>query len=132
MNSIGNINLTCIQVDDENAVYPECGGFPVVGWCKDEWSSYSENCELGLTALENFNFELHPNPATEKLYINSANTTTNLKIQILNIEGKLLSTQKFESTSQTSIDISQLNGGLYFLTIEDQNGNTTAKKFIKQ
>ncbi|MGB3342583.1 MAG: hypothetical protein WBA61_01595, partial [Aequorivita sp.] len=40
MVSWANPDLLCIQVDDENASRPECDGFPVEGWCKDEWTSY--------------------------------------------------------------------------------------------
>jgi hypothetical protein len=132
MISTGNVGLTCIQVDDENAIHPECQGFPLVGWCKDGWTSYSEDCSLGVTDIENFNFNLYPNPAKNKLFLTSKNTTENLTLKIFNLEGKLLSRQKVELQNQTFIDVSNLTSGIYFLNIEDENGNTTFKKFLKQ
>ncbi|UCA57711.1 T9SS type A sorting domain-containing protein [Aequorivita iocasae] len=48
------------------------------------------------------------------------------------MEGKLLSVQNVTLENQTSIDVSNLTSGIYFLNIEDENGNTTTKKFIKQ
>jgi hypothetical protein len=77
-------------------------------------------------------FFIHPNPVKSQLFLSSTNTTGNLKVKIFNIEGKLLSAQRLEIENQTSIDVSQLVSGIYFLNIEDENGNTTIKKFIKQ
>ena len=132
MISTGNVSLTCIQVDDENATRPDCQGFPLEGWCKDSWTSYSEDCRLGITELKNLNLNLYPNPAQNELFITAQNTTENLKIKIFNIEGKLLSAQSITLQDQKAIDVSQLLNGIYFLNIEDENGNTTIKKFIKQ
>lgn len=132
MISTGNVGLTCIQVDDENAIHPECQGFPLVGWCKDGWTSYSEDCSLGVTDLENFNFNLYPNPAKNKLFLTSKNTTGNLTIEIFNIAGKLLSTQNVVIEKQTGIDVSQLASGIYFLRIEYGKRKTAIKKFVKE
>lgn len=77
-------------------------------------------------------FTIYPNPAKNELFLNSKSSNPNLKIKIVNIEGKLLSAQNTMLENQTSIDVSQLVSGIYFLNIEDENGNTTIKKFIKQ
>ncbi|SRX72318.1 T9SS type A sorting domain-containing protein [Aequorivita antarctica] len=132
MFSTGNVSLMCIQVDDENAIYPECEGFPLEGWCKDDWSSYSEDCSLSLTDLKRANFSLYPNPAKDKLFLSATNPTENLKVKIFNIEGKLLSTKNGKLENQIFIDVSNLSSGMYFINIEDENGNTVVKKFIKE
>ncbi|MCZ4317843.1 T9SS type A sorting domain-containing protein [Aequorivita viscosa] len=77
-------------------------------------------------------FSIHPNPAKNELFLTSKNTTENLKIKIFNIEGKLLSTQNITLQDQKAIEVSQLVSGIYFLNIEDENGNTTIKKFVKE
>lgn len=77
-------------------------------------------------------FAILPNPAKNELFLTSKYTSGTLTLKIFNIEGKLLSTQTLEIANQTSIDVSQLVSGIYFLNIEDENGNTTTKKFIKQ
>lgn len=77
-------------------------------------------------------FSIHPNPAKNELFITSKNTTQNLKVKIFNIEGKLLYTQNLEIENQNSFDVSSLTSGIYFLNIEDENGNSTIKKFIKE
>ncbi len=77
-------------------------------------------------------FTLFPNPAKNELFLNSKNTTGNLKLKIFNIEGKLLSTQTVAIQDQTSIDVSNLSSGMYFLNIEDENGSKAIKRFLKE
>mgnify|MGYP002713016816 FL=1 len=77
-------------------------------------------------------FAIIPNPAKNELFLTSKYTSGTLTLKIFNIEGKLLSTQTLEVANKTSIDVSQLMSGIYFLNIEDENGNSTIKKFIKQ
>jgi type IX secretion system substrate protein len=77
-------------------------------------------------------FAILPNPAKNELFLTSKYTSGTLTLKIFNLEGKLLSNQTLEVANQTSIDVSSLTSGIYFLNIEDENGNTTIKKFIKQ
>ncbi|MGB3344389.1 MAG: T9SS type A sorting domain-containing protein, partial [Aequorivita sp.] len=62
----------------------------------------------------------------------SAAEMGHLTIKILNIEGRLLSTEDLEFEKQASLDVSGLSKGVYFLNIEEENGNTSIKKFIKK
>ena len=77
-------------------------------------------------------FQLYPNPAKEILILSATNTTGNLKVTVYNIEGKLLDTQNLEFETQTSIDVSNLKSGIYFLNIEDGNGRVEMRRFIKE
>ncbi len=77
-------------------------------------------------------FQVYPNPAKNKLILTSTNKEGKLKIRIFNIEGRLLDTQNLELENQTSIDISGLMNGTYFLNIENENGNSEVKKFLKE
>src|SRR5690606_18949686 len=91
MVSWANPDLLCIQVDDENASRPECDGFPVEGWCKDEWTSYSEDCKLGVDDKENLGFKLYPNPVKDIMILESDVKIINPAIKIFSLEGRLLS-----------------------------------------
>ena len=76
---------------------------------------------------------IYPNPVKNNLIIKSSKSNTgNLAIKIFNIEGKLLSTQNSEFEKQVSIDVSSLSIGIYFLNIEDENGKTHVKTFLKE
>ncbi|MCZ4317919.1 T9SS type A sorting domain-containing protein [Aequorivita viscosa] len=82
--------------------------------------------------FHNSQFAIHPNPAKNELFITPKNITQNLTLKIFNIEGKLLSSQNINLQAQSTIAISQLLSGLYFLKIEDEIGNTIIKKFVKE
>ncbi|MCG2417624.1 T9SS type A sorting domain-containing protein [Aequorivita sp. F47161] len=118
----------CFMVDDVDAA--QNNQFPYSEW--DVMAIYSEDCTAGLNDNSSSIFTIHPNPAKNELFITAQNTTGNLKIKIFNIEGKLLSTHNLEVANQTSIDVSSLTSGICFLNIEDENGNTTIKKFVME
>ncbi len=122
--------LNCVTVDDEEAATNNEP--PYDTWYIAAVFNYSEDCTLGISSQEDTLFSIYPNPAQNELFITSKNTLGNLSLKIFNIEGKLLSTQTLEVVKQTSIDVSQLKSGIYFLNIEDENGNITIKKFIKE
>jgi type IX secretion system substrate protein len=118
----------CFMVDD--VVAAQNNQFPYSEW--EALVTYSEDCTAGLNDNKVATYSIHPNPAKNELFITAQNTTQNLKIKIFNIEGKLVSTQNITLPDQKAIDVSQLVSGIYFLNIEEENGNTTTKKFIKQ
>ena len=122
--------LDCVKVDDELAA--NNNEPPYNGWYLAANFVYSEDCILGVSENNSSTYSIHPNPAKNELFITAQNTTQNLKIKIFNIEGKFLAKQTLEAANKTSIDVSKLVSGIYFLYIEDENGNTTTKKFIKQ
>lgn len=88
---------------------------------------------LGTTSpvLFESKFYLYPNPSNQWLNIGNENPTQTLKlVEILSINGKLLTQQK-TLTSDNQIDISTLPKGIYLCKIT--SGNTTQTlKFIKQ
>jgi Secretion system C-terminal sorting domain len=118
----------CLMVDD--VVAAQNNQFPYSEW--NVMAIYSEDCTAGLSDNKAATYSIHPNPAKSELFIAVQNTTENLKIKIFNIEGKLLSTQNVTLQDQKAIDVSQLVSGIYFLNIEDENGNTAVKKFLKE
>jgi len=75
---------------------------------------------------------IYPNPASDKISINTANIISGIsKFQIFNLLGEVIYSVSKESSKTTSIDISQLENGLYFIKVEN-NGSFVSKKFIKK
>jgi len=85
------------------------------------------NC-LGINEAENKELiSIFPNPATDELTIETQLTS---EIEISNLEGQVV--KKFEvNDGKLSIDISDLNSGIYIIRVQTDKGITT-KKFIKQ
>lgn len=134
MISEGNANLRCIQVDDETATYPECSEFlPIEGWCIDPWTSYSEDCSLGIENMELAGLTVYPNPVTTVLIVTSPDTISrNFKAEIFTMDGKTVLSKILSFEKQASIDVSNLSSGIYFLNIENGKGRVEVKKFIKE
>ena len=76
---------------------------------------------------------LYPNPATEKLNLESLEQNNKIEsIEIIDITGKQIKMISYEDLSQTqSIDIADLQSGLYVLIINSDKSRVT-KKFVKQ
>lgn len=70
------------------------------------------------------NINIYPNPANDKLHIETDENV--YEINIYNINGQRVN----KSTSQRVIDVAGLKSGIYFIKIETDNGNIV-RKFIK-
>ena len=121
-----NPNLNCITVDDiDYANNQNCNDND---WCKDDWTGYnediSEDCILDITELVYTEIQFYPNPVKDII-----NITSEIPFDILNIYN--LQGQLINETKNNQIDVSQLNKGLYFVSIII-DGKNIVKKFIKE
>lgn len=81
--------------------------------------------------LENENLynlvTIYPNPTSDELTIETSHQAT---IQILNIQGQLI--KAIDATdSKTSVDVSELSSGMYFVEVKTENG-VVVRKFVKE
>ncbi|MEI6594583.1 MAG: T9SS type A sorting domain-containing protein [Bacteroidota bacterium] len=74
-------------------------------------------------------FEVYPNPTSSIINMVMKGNVKNATINIFDITGKNISTSSFINQSETSIDVSNFNKGIYFITL-DADGIKTSKKFI--
>ncbi len=71
---------------------------------------------------------IYPNPASSRLYI--SHDVKIDRVEIYNITGsRVLSLNNFTSDA---IDISDLNAGLYIISVLDVNNNNIVRKFVKE
>ncbi len=79
------------------------------------------------------NLNVYPNPATEKLYVESElDRATDVEIKIFSIEGRRIMSQQFFRNSGTfflPVDISKMAEGLYFLHLW-QGDKLEMRKFV--
>ncbi|MDR0828643.1 MAG: T9SS type A sorting domain-containing protein [Prevotellaceae bacterium] len=75
--------------------------------------------------VEESNFFVYPNPATNELRIKNYELKINDVVQILDVTGKIISDFRFQISN--SINVSALSQGIYFLKINNQ-----VIKFVKQ
>lgn len=84
---------------------------------------------LGNSDLNNLkdNVSIYPNPTQNFINIKLDKTVSKFKASLCNAAGQILLTTE----NRSSLNISNLNSGVYFLTIIPENGKSITKKIIK-
>jgi len=76
-------------------------------------------------------FTIFPNPVKNDLFVSGTIDLNDVKINIFDINGKLvLSLNGFDANNK-SIDLQELGSGIYFILLENKQGRSAMKKFIK-
>ncbi len=91
---------------------------------------FTDASSLNDIFVEN-NILYFPNPATDQLYIQQLDAAKISFVRIFDLQGKLLQAVKVDNDNLI-LPVSQFNTGIYILTITDQKGNSSARKFVKQ
>ncbi len=73
---------------------------------------------------------ISPNPAKEKITINSKSQLSFTSFIISNVEGKELINYSKSSMVNNTVDISGLSSGVYFIELTDIEGKYFTKKFV--
>ena len=127
VNTIGNPDLGCIQVNDPAAADAGMGIY--ANWVKDPGAIYSENCS-GIMAKGDIasvvkdikekgaiqTIIVYPNPARDQLHIASGNEAAITHVVFYNLQG-----ERVLESKTADINISSLAEGLYFMAIRTLN-----------
>jgi hypothetical protein len=81
------------------------------------------------TNEELFGVHVYPNPAREKISIQTSRSTIS-KIELFNLVGSLVHSNVGLRTANTSVDVSSYSPGLYSVRIYLEDGSTEVKKII--
>ena len=87
--------------------------------------------KLNLNNAIKADFYLYPNPAKEKICIESKQHKLQ-SLTILTLDGKQISSQAIDNQEKVFIDISDYASGMYFLRLVDTNGNISYLKYCKE
>ncbi len=120
-NLVGAISVYSIDIDND-------GDMDVLSasWEDDKIAWYENLVVLGVNENTLKDFLVYPVPTTGVLTIKSNTNIT--QIEIYNPLGQLV----LSNTNENQIDISSVSQGLYFIKIEDENGNFGTKKVVKK
>jgi hypothetical protein len=74
-------------------------------------------------------FSIYPNPFTDNINIHHNNRGKLKSATILNLQGQIVF--KSENLELNIIELSELNNGLYFITLTDTDGISNTIKILK-
>lgn len=74
-------------------------------------------------------FSMYPNPVTDQLRFTTKSGATITRAQIVDMGGKTIA--KHPVVTDNTIDVRQLATGAYIVTVEDGNGHSIARRFVK-
>lgn len=115
----GNPELICIKVDDVDFANNN------ENWRKDEQAIYSIDCLLNMDDAE-LKFGLYPNPATNRVQIESTEPID--RIKLYDVAGQLVLETK---RGNQPIELGNLTSGLYFVRVEAGSNRATQKLIIR-
>lgn len=73
---------------------------------------------------------VYPNPTKDRFQIDTNNSGMIDTISITDINGRIVKTINFSGVSNATVDVSDLKSGMYFVSVQTDNGSGTTK-FIK-
>ena len=105
------------------------------GGCPDTSSvaMLTVNNNVGVVEVNNTvkNVTISPNPFTSQTVITFSTEQKNTTVKIIDVVGKEIKQELF-SGKQLTIEKGELNNGIYFVQITDENKNTIIKKIVIQ
>ncbi|WP_461302347.1 T9SS type A sorting domain-containing protein [Aureisphaera sp.] len=120
-----NPNLQCVQVDDPAAVIAGTDT-PYDNWIIENDPLITDDCELGVAGFLEKNIGLYPNPVRSELSLEVLQGIFIKEISIYNVQGSRV----LRKEGTTSLGVSSLSPGVYFMSIQTDKGMAT-KKFVK-
>ena len=84
----------------------------------------------GVKTEQEFNFNLYPNPVSEKLTIDHP-SSGKVTVQLISAYGKLVLVQDFITGSKIELNLAPLAPGIYMVKLNSE-GKTESKKIVVQ
>lgn len=78
------------------------------------------------------NLSVYPNPATDRLVIETSNGEVITRLNVVDVLGKTVSSEMLNSVGRHELNTSSLSPGMYFVEVMNANGMKGLKKFSKQ
>ncbi|ESU21124.1 hypothetical protein FEDK69T_26810 [Flavobacterium enshiense DK69] len=121
-----NQGLSCISVD--NPAYSSTNW----GINFHETATYSANCLLSTDSPLLQMIAIYPNPSNGKIFINTPDLIKIDTITVSDLNGRIIKQVKPNGISeQTELDLTGVNQGVYFASIESDKGKLNTKIILK-
>ena len=127
-NGMSDVKVTDLQLRDDNKVFAATFGRGVFS------GDFTNNQILDVTDVELAakTVKVYPTVSTGKIKIKSSEVYNNTKVNVFDMNGKLVyeSTMKLDSNNIQEVSLN-LNSGMYFMNLSNEALNKTTKLIIK-
>lgn len=95
-------------------------------------SAIYSNSNLSVQEIQNNKITIFPNPVVDKIVLSNFDSFENLKIEIFDLQGKLI-LKREENSGKREFDLSGLKSGVYIITVlNSTNEKLISRKLIKK
>ncbi len=95
-----------------------------------DYAIFGNEAPLSIDDFTDSKFLIYPNPVKETVNINNSSNQT-VTVTIYDVSGKKLQSHVLESSKET-INVKPLKAGLYFVVFENEAGERSSERFVKQ
>ena len=96
--------------------------------CSKEINTTIENLNVsGVSDLDSRHVDVYPNPTTDYATVSWDNKAINT-LTIISANGQMV--QKADVTSKSTHTVQDLNSGIYFINLSDNNNFSTTQKLV--
>jgi len=86
--------------------------------------------ELKNNTSASLDIMMYPNPASHSITLTSKNELANAWIQVADVNGKLIHSEKIANLNEHKINCAIWANGIYFITIQDASKNSKSLRLI--
>ena len=91
---------------------------------------YADNKFDGMEDHVIENISIYPNPANTHINVNNPSQSASVEYQLYDINGRMVLTGNLDDSESTSIDVTNMNKGVYFIRFIDEKDGIITKKVI--
>ena len=90
------------------------------------------DCSLSISDYQQVPLVISPNPAQEKVKLHLQNGLENVTIELYDIQGKLVLSQKQQNSHEIEINLALMNSGVYIVKVLQDQKIISQQKLIKK
>lgn len=101
-------------------------------WMTYSFDTISIGNFVGLKENRNTSFSVYPSPVIDEAQIQFNNFMNNGEISIYSVSGQKMIEKKNVNGDNYKLNLSNLNNGIYFIVLKNENGIVTTQKIVVQ
>jgi photosystem II stability/assembly factor-like uncharacterized protein len=123
-NGMSNVKVTDLDMRNDNMVYAATYGRGVFS------GMFTSTTLSSLDFSQSSNVKMYPNPANDLVNISISNYVGDLKVDLFDINGRLVKTKSIDFSGNYSLDLNGLTTGVYIVKLSGSDLNYSEKIVI--